>query len=295
MAKHLASLGWSTFSRVRFGGRSFRSIWLNSFIRIGNNMLLPNKFNSYKAIKIKDIYDLDKRGFCSFEEFREIISGRCSFIEYYSILAAIPNTWKRQLEITNGVDLDWLSLMENLRNSQMVSRSIYQKINTRKVGIDPSHRLWARELECELTTNEWSDLFTYIQKVTLSTKLRYFQYRLIHRKITTNWNRSKWDKSVRPVCVFCKDVVETQLHIFWECAKIQKLWENLMRWMKHMLKMDLKLSPSIIIYNNYNGLHKDMINCFILIIKQYIYIVQNVKVKSYHLCKCWVMYMKYKI
>ena len=123
----------------------------------------------------------------------------------------------------------------------------------------------------ELTTEEWANQLLYVKSITKSTKLQYFQYRLRHRKIVTNSLRYRWDSTISPLCTFCGLQGESQFHIFWECVKLTKFWQSMQRWFKYMFQLNLVLTPPMIIYNNYIGMHKDLINTVILIAKQYIY------------------------
>ena len=91
------------------------------------------------------------------------------------------------------------------------------------------------------------------------------------KKIMTNLKRSKWDTEVSLLCTFCHETLETTLHILWDCVKIQKLWKTLQRWLKCMLRIDITFTEDMIMYNNYKGPCKDLLNSIILIVKQYMY------------------------
>ena len=90
-----------------------------------------------------------------------------------------------------------------------------------------------------LEPQEWALLSRYVNKISLSTKLHYFQYRLMNKKIVTNIHRSKWDKNLPPKCYFCQKNNETTLHLFYECKVVNKLWLNLQRWCKSILQLSL--------------------------------------------------------
>ena len=63
-------------------------------------------------------------------------------------------------------------------------------------------------------------------KVTLDTKLRWFQYRVIHNIL----NNNVWLKKVglinSDLCNFCKKEKETVLHMFAECEKVVEFWHQ---------------------------------------------------------------------
>ena len=95
-------------------------------------------------------------------------------------------------------------------------------------NVDVSRNIWERELQITISSEEWDQLFISTCKLTRSTKLRYFQYRLLLRKIVTNLLRSKWDATIDNKCNFCKTEMETMVDLFWQC-KIVKLWKTLMK------------------------------------------------------------------
>ena len=53
------------------------------------------------------------------------------------------------------------------------------------------------------------------------------------------------------------------------------------RWVKYFLHIDIVFDPTMIVMNNYEGKHTMLINTFIVILKQYIYMQQNVNVRVY--------------
>ena len=86
---------------------------------------------------------------------------------------------------------DFIVSWEKIQTVAKPSRPISDEMISRD-SIDPQGRLlWAHELHKELSKLEWSKLMRYVNSITLSTKLRYFQYRLLNRKIMTNYKRNK--------------------------------------------------------------------------------------------------------
>ena len=55
---------------------------------------------------------------------------------------------------------------------------------------------------------QWQHHFLYLEKMTLSTKLRFFQIRLAGHKLVTNYLQNKWDPSIDKICSFCQVKVE---------------------------------------------------------------------------------------
>ena len=54
------------------------------------------------------------------------------------------------------------------------------------------------------------------QKVTISTKLRDFQYRLLHKKIPTNKELCWWKIKSYDMCPWCQEL-DSIKHMLFEC------------------------------------------------------------------------------
>ena len=125
------------------------------------------------------------------------------------------------------------------------------------------------ELGENLTEDQWNNYFVLCLRYTTAVKLRYFQYRLINRILTTNVRRSKWANAYSK-CTFCKITPETVIHLLCECPCVKVLWKTLETWCKYYFQINL-MCTNIIICNNYEGKYKKLVNLMILVLKQYIY------------------------
>ena len=137
------------------------------------------------------------------------------------------------------------------------------------------------ELNTEISQEFWVKLYPTTLRMTKSTRLRYFQYRLLHKKLVTNLHRSKWDEQVSELCSLCTQETETVLHLLWEYQKVKKIWDNLARWLKYILRLDqlIAFSPESVILNTYEGQCAEIINRCILATKQYIYACKCQKIE----------------
>ena len=137
--------------------------------------------------------------------------------------------------------------------------------------------LWSGDLGIEADENAGSKLCIETMKLAKSTKLRFFQYRLINRRLVTYFLRAKWDDTVSDRCTFCNEVPETVIHMLWECNKVKEIWKYLERWLSYMLQIPVTLNMVNVICNNIKGPWADLINTVVLIAKQYIYATKCTK------------------
>ena len=88
---------------------------------------------------------------------------------------------------------------------------------------------------------KWSLVFKVPFTCTVDTKLRWFQFRLIHRILGTNSFLFKINKVDSNVCVFCKEEEETLIHLFCSCIYSINFWTSLVSWVKDKQNISLYL------------------------------------------------------
>ena len=179
-------------------------IWFNSqLLKCGGEMF--NQYFSEKGIRyIQDILDLEKGEFFSFDVIQNTHDLRdMDFLSYYAIVASIPPVWKAKLK--NKKNIDPTPIKENLEileQKKPTNKIYWCMVNSLELP-DPARVKWQMELNITLEEDEWGRIRLQPFIVTLSTKLRFFQFRLLSNRLTTNIMRNKWDKNITVNCAFC--------------------------------------------------------------------------------------------
>ena len=149
---------------------------------------------------------------------------------------------------------------------------------------DHGHAVWQSELKTMWTSAQWKKIRLNVFKLTTSTKLRYFQYRILSKKLVTNVTRSKWDKSISGKCHFCQEGKENILHLMWECTVIKNFWCKIAKWLNYICKYSTKFDATMIITNQCMEENGEFIEMLILMAKQYIYackcLNQDIKIST---------------
>ena len=249
-------------------GGTFGWHGVSTFIRLRNEPML--KINWFRAgIMVADVYSIPDDRFYSYPELLNITGAQLSFLDYYTLLANIPGHWKDLLQ-TDQQGFTKQSLEEKVASSSEIYWSLIKKSKL-KIRADKSRDMWARDIGMEITDDQWHDHYLSLGKITKSVKLRYFQFRLSHRKLMTTLLRSKWDQKIDPTCTFCHRDLETVWHVLynWECVKV--IWNLLIKWLEYMLDVRIVINDRIVLCNTYQGAYKELINTVFLITKQYIY------------------------
>ena len=101
--------------------------------------------------------------------------------------------------------------------------------------------------DCILAELDWDNIFLKPFKTTVDTKLRWFQFRIIHNILSTNNFLSKIKLADSNLCTFCQCEVETISHLFWYCKHTQAFWKQFMELLNgkcphiHNMNLDLQL------------------------------------------------------
>jgi hypothetical protein len=87
----------------------------------------------------------------------------------------------------------------------------------------------------------WTHAYKLSILTTLDTNLRYFQYKLLHRILTTNHFLKLIGIKGEDYCTFCKIESETLLHLFTDCEYVKPIWTSLHLWLVSCGYLQLKV------------------------------------------------------
>ena len=85
-------------------------------------------------------------------------------------------------------------------------------------------------------------------------KLRYFQYKIIHKKVKLTYRYLDGIRDVSSLCSFCSYHEESVLHLYTECEVIAHFFSALNAWLMRQTGYCLDLLPTNTIFNT-NKMH----------------------------------------
>ena len=210
-------------------------LWFNSHIRRQNRPYISQLLYSVNIVRIKDIYLEDENRFMTFRElckYNYMYLG--PFLRYHSLIKAILTQWK---ELLNQYPFGIPSSMgtQKIRDIVRPSKLTYDDLLSKTYTcVQIPRELWAHELHVEISEERWARLYPTTLRLTKSARLRYFQYRILHKRLTTNVSRNVYKSDISPVCTFCNRAQETVIHLLWECQKASHIWKTFVRWVTHL-------------------------------------------------------------
>lgn len=199
-------------------------LWFNHNIKVGRQSCFIREWAESGVRFINDL--MDRNGnFYNQRVFEEKFSITTNFITYHGIIAACES----YLEIlsfphlpTNADLPTCSSLIYPIIKNSRGCRTIYD-ILIKKDILPTSTIKWEREVNF-LIAPDWKKFFKLPFKVTKNSNLLWFQIRLIHRILPTNYLLTKMNIKENDQCTFCLNETETLIHLFCHCRHVQTFW-----------------------------------------------------------------------
>ena len=222
--------------------------------------------------KIDDIFDgngcaLTYGTFCELFDRNDI-----TFVEYYGRVAAV-RAYRARLEAV------WSGECADVATQY---RPYYQILKRTK-GTDGIYNILVRNTSPAICMRVWNDVFPGLEwekvflvprSITKDTKLRWFQFRLTHRILTTNVFAHRIGLTDTSLCSFCSLERETIEHLLWNCNVVKKFIEEFCKKMKDKCDhlRDFILDKQLFLLGITKTYRADKpLQLIILMLKQFIY------------------------
>ena len=153
------------------------------------------------------------------------------YFQLISIFYSLASEWKRILANTTD------ALNISVRKKRLVfehfdklmslsSRAIYQLTKERVTLLPSAQTKWNQIFSERILI--WKDLYIIPYQCTFDTNLREFQFKILHRILTTNYSLYKMSLIPSPVCSFCDNNDESLRHLFVHCSFVSTFWNQIL-------------------------------------------------------------------
>ena len=118
---------------------------------------------------------------------------------------------------------------------------------------------------------DWNEIYLLSFKVSLETKIREFQYKVLNNIVFTNEKLFKIKMIDSPQCTFSKNEIEFLEHLLYSCEITRSFWVALRSW---LMECNINLEPLSVVnvlFGIFNaGENFVIVNHLILVAKVYI-------------------------
>lgn len=217
---------------------------------INNPEFLPGssdpRFQQWTSKNIKSLFDLFSNNILmSFEQLCNTYSlTKQDFFRFLQVRHyIIHNT-----TLINHPELSDIEIMLFQQQNKMSLSSFY-KVLVRLSTCDTQRvrSLWEKELSVTLDKETWDSVWSNTKNISICTRTRAIQVKIIHRLHISPHRRHLFDPSLSPLCLKCKTVVGTLTHCFWSCYKLQRYWSDIVCELTSVFSMNIELDPVYLI------------------------------------------------
>ena len=179
--------------------------------------------------------------FYSYDQFRANFNIVTNFLEYNGFLTAV----RYFLEVNNIHYLPEKCFnppiplgLAIINKDKKGCRSIYKQI-LGKGEYPKSLQKWKNELNNIPNSVINGSIYDLVFKTTKDPKLHWFQYRINHRILGTNYLLKKMNIVAVDTCNLCKNAPETLIHLFWHCEVSKNFWTQLINYINNKCNLNL--------------------------------------------------------
>ena len=140
-------------------------------------------------------------------------------IRWLSIVQAIPSKWKKQI-INYGKRINEKTLVDIVIPNMKV-KEVYAKL-LRPLVQKPTSSKTIEKLLANDDIN-WKEVYMIPRKVSISSSIRIFQYKILNNILYLKRKISKFDQGVSHLCSLYLKEPKDILHLFCQCDKTQLL------------------------------------------------------------------------
>ena len=238
----------------------------NSYIRMQGRPFIKRSDDQIRNI----CHVWSGEDFYKFHELKRMYpTTKWTWLEYLGIVTAIPDTWKFYLKTPGLIDCTvdkYDMICSNIKTSRWAYRTMMEGEEVLKIVA----KIWYQKLGLQWGVDVFRKQFKSIYEITSITKLRDFQFRLLHNKIFCNDRLVYWRKSETNICNLCNLMKQTILHLLWDCRMVQPIWMYVQA-KARQAGITCEFNAVNIIFNCVHELRTHVINLIVLIVKQYIY------------------------
>ena len=252
-------------------------LWFNSQIQIGNKSVFFSSFSERNINFVGQLFKTDG-AVKLWKQLQEVygLANKLNF-KWIQLIHSLPKPWIEQVFIDSA-------------NS--INLAIHDHHLIKKYQILCLNKLDSKELcNIQLLANflkptsqayfenvfmghvfQWDKIYILPRIVTTDSRIRIFQYKMLHNVLYRNKKLFELNKINYPECSFCKCEEETTIHLFHICRKTQVLWTQLTSHLNRHLNLPY-LTPQSAIFGFLDISNKDylIVNHLLLLFKYYIY------------------------
>ena len=164
-----------------------QSLWYNSLIRIDNCPVFYPEWHRKGTTKVKHLKD-NSNNFLSLFELQARYRLKVCPFKCCGLLSTLKSLWRTHKDNFAINEPDNESFLAGLRKAQKASPLVYSKLITGK-SIPPTQTQQKWVVDCDIKDDQyikWPETYELASKCSTGTRLVELQFKLLHRRISTD-------------------------------------------------------------------------------------------------------------
>ena len=271
-------------------------VFYNKLLTVDNRMLYDDELFKAGMWKVSDIFD--SSGFAiGFNVWKSRGVCKSKYMLWRSVISKVRSlgiSFVRDTLCNEHSSVVYLTHDDKIDLESSSSKDIYRKIVKLKLETPTSLNKYANLIDT-FTTTERKNMFLLPRICTKNTKLKEFQFKILHRYLPTNVLLFKMKKTESQKCTFCYLYNESITHLLYECIHVKNLWFKIQEMLQRVTNKNILLTctDAIFGYKLDNIRNEIALNNFLLHTKYFIW-KSRVKYRcpSYHDLKIYINHRK---
>ena len=232
--------------------------------------LSPQQLRTLKAhdiMYVKQLYNFRSRKWITAREMMDKWN-YLGIMTCNQLVSSIPREWRSAQRRDQPVD--GVSMLQALISAESPTKWAYKTLVSSKLSDQCScESKWMTEFG---SSPDWRITIKNLTESSKNIELRWLQFRILHKILPTRKMLKIFKLVDNDQCVFCKEAVETDLHLFVHCSRVKTFWDIIWRAFKRCNRkyQSTILTPRQIMFGVEKNRYYDL-NLFILLAKSFIW------------------------
>ena len=239
------------------GNSPLSPIWIHPEFDIKHKAIDEKTLKQIGMIRIKDFYE--KQLPITNEIWKNKIQGiEMSWLTWFQISKFI-NLSKVQKQSTRELT-EWEKFIENYKTGDKgIITQIYKILIKQEIkGNLTTKQIWQNDLEEDIEEKEWGAMFQKFPFKTTSSRIKEGALKLTQKWYWTPVKLAKINKTLSSSCWRgCKDK-GTQIHMWWECAKVKKFRNRIFKEIEIIIEQKIQKNPELALINIFTKENKEI-------------------------------------
>ena len=200
-------------------------LWYNSKIKVGGKSNFYKQWAQKGILFVNDLLDCEGK-FLTHNKVSELYQVNINYLSYHGLVKSLENIRKNLNKTFKRIPQPIQPLIvSQITKDRKGCKLFYNNLINNNENPTAQNK-WIREVNLPNSFN-WHKVYNLLHRTTKDTNLKWLQFRIVHRILSTNTFLTKIGILDSNLCDMCKEVPETLQHVFWECPKTQEFWTAL--------------------------------------------------------------------